>query len=184
LLVDDPLVDELPARELLELTDVLDDVLDSKLDDALELPLDGPKLSLLLVATLPVLDPELRLELELEPELIGDTVTVLDTYTVLAVLTGHIFSSLVNVMTMTWPSARRTRHAARSAARRNVKAIDVAIGKAKLMRTKRRVGRRAPPAEDEACYVPRARREFQARGGMELERGLIYARRSMGGMGS
>jgi hypothetical protein len=167
---------------------VPDDVLDSKLDDALELPLDGPKLSLLLVATLPVLDPELRLELELEPELIGDTVSVLDIYTVLAVLTGHIFSSLVNVMTMTWPSARRTRHAARSAARRNVEAIDVAIdlaiGKAKLMRTKRRVGRRAPPAEDEACYVPRARREFQARGGMELERGLIYARRSMGGMGS
>jgi hypothetical protein len=106
---------------------VPDDVLDSKLDDALELTLDGPELSLLLVATLPVLDPELRLELELEPELIGDTVTVLDTYTVLAVLTGHIFSSLVNVMTMTWPSARRTRQAARSAARRNVEAIDLAI---------------------------------------------------------
>jgi hypothetical protein len=118
---DDPLVllllptlDELPLGELLPL------------DDAPPLPLDDPlTLNGVLMLAIP-LDPPPELEPELDPELdVGDTVTVLDTYTVLAELAGHIMLRwLVKVMTMTCPSASGARHAA-STAHRNIGATAI-----------------------------------------------------------
>ena len=99
--VHDPQVD---AREVNEL-------------DQAGQPLHRPKktirpgaLALKDALTLPLpLDPLLEPEVELPG---GETVTVLDTYTVLAALAGHMLRWLVNVITMTWPSASGARHAA------------------------------------------------------------------------
>jgi hypothetical protein len=107
-----PTLDEPVLSELLP----LDEPVLSKplpLDDALTLPLSellGEPLALKDALTLPLpLDPLLEPEVELPG---GETVTVLDTYTVLAALARHMLRWLVNVITMTWPSASGARHAA------------------------------------------------------------------------
>jgi len=123
LLLPPPTLDEPVLSELLPLDEPmlsellpLDEPVLSKplpLDDALTLPLSellGEPLALKDALTLPLpLDPLLEPEIELPG---GETVTVLDTYTVLAVLAGHMLMWLVKVITMTWPSASGARHAA------------------------------------------------------------------------